>query len=109
MDDKFIRKLLSNMKCGVCGQRYESSNISVLGHREDLWFLSVFCPACKSQGLVAAVVQEGKLVPEVTDLTEAEKDRFETPVDANDLIDLHSYLQDFDGDFANLFKGKRGA
>ena len=107
MDDKFIKKLLSNMKCGVCGQRYEPTNINVLGHREDLWFLSVFCPSCKSQGLVAAVIKEGKLPEVVTDLTEAEQKQFSRTVSSDDIIDIHAFLKGFDGDFSSLFSKKR--
>lgn len=103
MDDKFIRKLLSNMKCGICGQRYERANINVLGHREDLWFLSVFCPSCKSQGLVAAVIKEGQPPELITDLTAGEQERLSAAVDSDDLLNIHSFLREFDGDFVSLF------
>ena len=73
MDEKFVRKLLSNMKCGICGCQYDSGNIKILGHREDLWFLSVFCPSCKSQGLVAAVVKAEGRCEILTELTEEER------------------------------------
>ncbi len=106
MDDKFIKKLLSNMKCGVCGQLYEPININVLGHREDLWFLSVSCPSCKSQGLVAAVIREGKLPEVITDLTETEQGRFSAGVDADDIMDMHIFLKEFDGDFSSLLSEK---
>ncbi len=80
--------------------------MNVLGHREDMWFLSLFCSSCKSQGLVAAVIQEGKLTEASTDLTEAEASRFSDPVSSDDLIDMYTYLQEFDGDFGELFRGK---
>jgi hypothetical protein len=102
MDDKFIKKLLSNMKCSVCGKHYEPSNINVLGHREDLWFISVFCPSCKSQGLVAAVVKEGKAPEVITDLRDGEESRFSVAVDSDDVLDMHSFLKEFDGDFGAL-------
>lgn len=106
MDERFIRKLLSNMKCGVCGQHYEPANIKVLEHREDLWFLSVYCPGCKSQGLVAAVIREGKAPEIVTELTEVEKSKLSTPIDSDDVIDMHTFLKDFGGDFSSLFSKK---
>ncbi len=58
MEEKLIKKLMSSMKCEECGQNYESYNVDVLGHREDMWFLRVHCPACHTQCLVAAVVKE---------------------------------------------------
>lgn len=108
MDEKFIRKLLSNMKCGICGQPYDSSNIHVMGHREDLWFLSVHCLSCKSQGLVAAVIKDGELpepVEAVPELTEADIKKFAafSPVDSDDVLDMHTFLKEFGGNFSSLF------
>ena len=110
MEGKFIRQLLSTMKCGICGQRYEASNIQVLGHRDDLWFLGVYCSTCRSQGLVAAVIKEGRLPELVTDLTEEEFSKFSRidSVGVDDMLDLHNFLKDFDGDFSQLFGSKRG-
>jgi hypothetical protein len=105
MDEKYIRRMMSTMKCSVCGERYESGNISVLGHRDDVWFLSVFCPSCHSQGLVAAVINDSKVPQVVTDLTQGEKAKFGTGngVEADDILDIHDFLKGFDGDFSKLF------
>ncbi len=103
MDEKFIKKLLSTMKCGMCGNHYSSGNLNILGHKEDLWFLSVFCPSCKSQGLVAAVVREGKAAEALTELTQEEQKKLSTPLSSDDLIDMHAFLTDFNGNFSSLF------
>ncbi len=105
MDDKFIKKLLANMKCGVCGHRYESTNVNILGHRDDLWFVSVFCPSCKSQGLVAAIIKGDKLPEVITELTEAELDRFSAApsIGSDDVLEMHTFLEGFGGDFSSLF------
>ncbi len=105
MDEQFIKRLITTIKCGVCGHHYEGSNVRILGHRDDLWFLSVFCPACRSQGLMAAVINEGRLPELVTDLTEEEYARFcpLVVVVADDVLDVHNFLRDFDGDFSRLF------
>lgn len=108
MEEGLIKKLIASMKCGVCGQEYEAGNINILGHYEDLWFLSALCPACHSRCLVAAVIKEGK-VPEVTtDLAEAELDYFKNAdsLAADEVLDMHNFLKDFDGDFARLFSQK---
>ena len=103
MDDKFIKKILASMKCGMCGNHYASGNVNILGHKEDLYFLSVFCPSCKSQGLVAAVVKEGKAPEVLTELTTEEMKKLSAPLSSDDLIDMHAFLSDFDGDFSSLF------
>jgi len=105
VEEGLIKRLMASIKCGVCGQRYEVDNINVLGHHEDLWFLSALCPACHARCLVAAVIREGR-VPEVTtDLTEAELDRFKnmSRVTTDDVLDMHNLLKGFDGDFSRLF------
>jgi len=105
VEEGLIKRLMASIKCGVCGQHYEVDNINVLGHHEDLWFLSALCPACHARCLVAAVIREGR-VPEVTtDLTEAELDRFKSVsrVTTDDMLDMHNLLKGFDGDFSWLF------
>lgn len=109
MNERFIRRLMSTIKCSVCGERYEAKNIKVLGHRDDVWFLNVSCPACYSRALVAATVREGKPSRAITDLTEAETAEFvrATAISGDDILDLHDFFRDFDGDFASLFGKKR--
>ncbi len=108
MHDQFLKRLVSTIKCGVCGQRYEAANISILGHQNDLWFLGVYCPSCKSHGLVAAVVKEGKLPEIITDLSERELAEFESreTVGTDDVLDMHNFLKEFDGDFSRIFSRK---
>ncbi len=108
MEEKLIKRFMTSIKCSVCQQRYEIDNVKVLGHQEDLWFLSVFCPACQTQCLVAAVIKEGKMPKVTTDLTEAELDKFMKMdrLTADEVLDMHSFLKDFDGDFFQLFNQK---
>ena len=105
MEEKLIKRFMTSIKCSVCGQRYEVNNVKVLGHQEDLWFLSVVCSACHTQGLVAAVVKEGKAPKVITDLTEAELDKFKEmdKLTADEVLDMHSFLKGFDGDFSRIF------
>ena len=108
MEEKLIKRFMTSIKCSVCQQRYEIDNVKVLGHQEDLWFLSVFCPTCQTQSLVAAVVKEGKTPKAITDLTEAELDKFKKmdKLTADEVLDMYSFLKGFDGDFSRLFNQK---
>ena len=78
--------------------------MKVLGHDDDVWFVSAYCPTCSSHSLVAAVIKEGPLPDFITDLTDDDFDRFsETEeVTADDVLDIHSFLKEFDGDFSSL-------
>ena len=105
VEEGTIKKLMASAKCSACGQGYETGNIDVLGHHEDLWFLSVFCPECGARYLVAAVVGEEKVSEVITDLTGAELKKFRgaSGLTVNEVLDMHNFLNDFDGDFSGLF------
>lgn len=108
MRDRYVRRLISTLKCSVCGRRYEPSKVSVLGSQDDVWFLSVFCETCQTTGLIAAVVKEASLVESVTELTRPELAKFKNmpPVSGNDVLDMHVLLRDFCGDVSVLFGGR---
>jgi C4-type Zn-finger protein len=104
MGEKLIKKMLSTMRCGVCGEQYQLGNMEVIGHENDIWFVSIFCPSCASRSLVAAIIKRDKVPEIVTDLTEAEYARFSQSdvVRADDVLDMHNFLKDFHGDIAEL-------
>lgn len=106
MEDGLIKKLIASIKCGSCGQHYEEGNIDVIEHREELWFLRVLCSSCHVKCLVAAIIREDKKAEVITDLTEAELDGFmgAAGVMGDDILDMHNFLKDFDGDFPRLFR-----
>jgi hypothetical protein len=106
MEERSIKKLLTSIKCSSCGRRYERRNIDVLGHRDDMWFLSVFCPACRTQYLIVAVVTREKVQEVITDLTEAELEKFRGAgaVTADEVLDMHGFLKVFNGNFSRLFE-----
>lgn len=104
MEERLIKKLMTSMKCESCGRHYEVYDIDILGHREDLWFMRVLCPTCHSQSLVAAVVREEKGPAVITDLTENElKAKNDSAIEVDDVLDMHRFLGNFDGDFLRLF------
>jgi len=108
MREAFLKRLFSKVNCGVCGQKYDVSNIKILDQEDGLWVLSVYCSSCGTQGLIAAVVQEGNITEVITDLTEAERERFDDSevVGVDDVLEMHNFLKEFDGDFASLFSEK---
>jgi len=104
IEESLIKRLVSSIKCGVCGHHYEVDNINVLSHQHDLWFLSAICPTCHTRCLMAAIVKEGGVPEVITDLTEAELDKFRNgKLTADDVLDMYNFLNNFDGDFSRLF------
>lgn len=103
MDDEFVKNLVSNVKCRRCGLPYEPGNTHLLAYRHDLWLLSVYCPSCKSQGLLVAATGKTEWPDVDAELAEAEKSRFSAPISSDDVIDTHMFLKGFGGDFSSLF------
>ena len=97
-------------RCGTCQRQYDLDSLTVIGHREHLWMVAVACPDCDTRGVITAVIDGHTLLDGTGDtplaeLTPAEHRRFATApiVAADDLLDLHRFLDDFDGDFTALF------
>lgn len=105
MEDNLIKRLITSIKCGVCGRHYGPGSISLLGQRDDLWFISAECKSCRARALMAVVLKEDRLPAVVTDLTAAEQRLFRNMAapTADELLDMHGFLKDFKGDFTSLF------
>ena len=106
MEESLIKKFIASMKCGSCGKHYEEAHVEVIEHSKHLWFLRVFCPSCHTRCLVAAILREDKKAEVVTDLTEAELDKFRKmeEVGGDDMLDMRNFLKDFNGDIPRLFR-----
>ncbi len=119
--EQIVKRLMTTVKCTVCGSKYESDKVNVLGHQEELWFLTVTCSNCHTQGLVAALIKgAGESEPATASIAGVESDSASpepkvTPekapakVTADDVLDMHSFLDGFDGDFRGLFTDEGGA
>lgn len=100
--------------CIQCQQRFSVDDMRVVGRNGNLWVLAVRCPGCASQSFVAAVVGEhddGTTVEAAAiDLIDEDTSDFETdaldhaePVEVDDVLDMHQFLEEFDGNFMRLF------
>ena len=107
LEDSHIRYLLSRIKCGVCGQSYQSTTIEFVGSFDEFSYFQITCQVCKTQAFVTAIVQkdEGKATEVITDLTleELKTSDFKIPVSADDMLDIMNYLKGFDGKFSEIF------
>lgn len=106
IEENFIRKLIASIKCGSCGQSYEDSHMDIIERNDELWFVRVVCSSCRSGCMVAAIIREDRRPESVTDLNEEEMDRFNNTggISEDDLLDMHEFLKNFDGDFPRVFR-----
>jgi hypothetical protein len=100
--------------CIQCRQPFSLEDMRVVGRNGNLWVLAVRCPECQSQSFVAAVVGEHEdgttIEAAAIDLIDEEpaevSDEYEDVVDVDDVLDMHEFLNEFDGNFLRLFNGR---
>jgi hypothetical protein len=96
-------------QCAKCKHSYSLDDARVIERQGELWVLSVRCSQCDTQAFVAAVVDGD--ATEIGDIDEADveivDDEVVEPVSVDDVLDLHEFLDDFDGDFQALFHRRR--
>ena len=108
-------------RCVVCHREFDTDDIRVLSRKPDIWTMLVECDDCHARNFVAAVLNDGD--PQEAQLAlrrltadalavdkEEEAIAPEGPtngerVSAGDVVDMHQFLDDFDGDFIRLFRG----
>jgi hypothetical protein len=119
--EKQIKRIVLDRmeRCSVCHREFETEDVRVLSRKSDMWMLMVSCSECHARNFVAAVIGDGDAeeaqlalrrlgeehVRSKLDI-ELESDA-ETgePVTVDDVLEVHEFLQDFDGDFQALFRG----
>jgi len=102
---ELVKHLVASIPCAICQHCNAPDNVHVVDHRGEIWVMVVKCSHCGTKGLVFAMIKEEE--PEVVaDLTSQEWARFrEMPeINTDDVLDVHEFLRDFDGDFVSLLE-----
>jgi len=119
-----IKQIVLNRmeRCVVCHRDFHSEDIHVISRKPDMWTMLVECTDCHARNFVAAVLSDGdpedaqlalrKLSEKaIRSIQEAEDTgiELEAPADgprinAGDVVDMHQFLKEFDGDFRALFR-----
>lgn len=117
--EKQIKRIVLDRmeRCTVCHRGFETEDVHVLSRKSDMWMLMVSCSECHARNFVAAVIGDGDAEEAQLALrrlgeehigTQAELDDEEVPtgdpVSVDDVLDMHSFLTGFDGDFQDLFR-----
>jgi hypothetical protein len=117
--EKQIKRIVLDRmeRCSVCHRGFEPDDVHVLSRKADMWMLMVSCGECHARNFVAAVIGDGDAEEAQLALrrlgeehvrtgveTEAEeRDDPGEPVSIDDVLEIHSFLEGFDGDFKELF------
>jgi hypothetical protein len=118
--EKQIKRIVLDRmeRCSVCHRGFEPDDVHVLSRKSDMWMLMVSCSECHARNFVAAVIGDGDaeeaqlalrrlgeehIRGKVAIEPEADPDAGD-PVSIDDILEMHAFLEDFDGDFKSLFR-----
>jgi hypothetical protein len=114
----WLRTQLTSFTCPACGRRYRGSRIKLLAERDGLFFVDLDCTRCGSHTVAIVTVEEDETELSIIDASdielavdlEPEHLGEELPaklalVTADDVLDMHELLADFDGDMHALVSG----
>jgi hypothetical protein len=116
-------------RCSVCHRGFAADDLKVIRREQGFWVIAVTCDDCHNRNLVAAVLNVGDTAEARSALRELSKSAgydiqfgedisladhaggaidIESPVAgeavaASDVLDMHEFLEQFDGDFRRLF------
>ncbi len=105
--ERLLKQQVGSLRCRVCRRSFHQDQVRVAARHEHLWIVSVRCSLCRNQQVFWVALKD--LVKEelLGDVTLEEQERFAAmpPVSGDDILDMHDFLSDFDGDFGTLFTG----
>lgn len=124
-DNQIRRIVVERMdRCTVCHRRFVEDDVEVVSRKSDVWLMIVQCKDCHSRSFAAVVGETSAPIdPESllgfqpggsieiafgADGEFFEVDHFDDeepvdPVSVDDLLEMHDFLESFDGDFKSLF------
>ena len=123
-DNQIRRIVVERMdRCTVCHRRFVEDDVEVVSRKSDVWLMIVQCKDCHSRSFAAVVGDTSAPIDteslfgfrpdgsiEITFETDGEyfdiqqdDEEPEEPVSVDDLLEMHEFLDSFDGDFDTLF------
>lgn len=96
---QIILQIQKTIPCKDCKRPFPDSNIHIIGTVMNEGFLAAHCDHCKNKTLLSVFFKANRI---------SKKGEAKTPhdirtVQPDEVLDMHNFLKDFDGDFANLF------
>lgn len=102
---RLVLKLVTRLRCAECGTAYDLHDFALVERRPDVWVLSAQCRQCGTSSHVVVLMYVEPESEPVVDLSPEElRLRDEWPaITADDVLDVHQILEEFDGDLDDLF------
>jgi hypothetical protein len=103
---RLVLKLVAQLRCLECGRRYDREDFTLIHNWQDMWVLGTRCRHCDEQVQVVIFMRLDAEPQPTTDLTPEEIEiAAQWPaITADDVLDIHMLLHQFEGDFEALFE-----
>ncbi len=111
----WLRTQLTSFTCPACGRRYRGSRIRLLAERDGLFFVDLDCSRCGTHTVAIVTVELDESEMAIIDASDIELAREAgpehlgeelpanaAPVTADDVLDMHQFLVEFEGDMRAL-------
>ncbi len=104
------------MACESCGNAYAASRVRVLARREGIYLAGLTCSSCGTSAVAIVSFEHDPGHRDLSPLAGPVDRRRDRPraearaadVDVDDVVDMHRFLESFDGDFRRLFGTTHG-
>jgi hypothetical protein len=107
--ESWLTSELASFACAACGEAYGHGHIRLIAQREELFFVDLSCDHCGSQAVAIVTIEvDGDTATleggELVRIDEGDPDAAPAgpPVSADDVLDAHRLLDDFQGDVHQL-------
>jgi hypothetical protein len=103
--ERLLKQLISTFRCSTCRRGFDREHVRVAARHEQLWIVSVRCGLCRNQQIFWVALKDSEAESILRDVTDAEQEHFSAmaPVTTDEVLDMHEFLEDFNGNFKDLF------
>lgn len=97
---QLIKNIQAEMRCPRCQSHYKKEDIVVLGCINNACLVHLDCGICGNSLLATIMInsQISKKIPGSKEQIPSKE-----PLNSDDIINLHQFLKDFNGDFKKIF------
>ncbi len=88
--------IFGTVRCANCGAAYARDDVSVVGNRDEYWFVRCTCHGCGTQGIGVVIVKE--VAAAAVERTEGGQ-----ALELDDVLVAHELLSAYTGDMHGLF------
>ena len=106
----WLEGIFGTVRCANCGAVYAREDVSVVGNRDEYWFVRCSCHACGTQGIGVVIVKEIAIPADqaLSDHEQMDRPEEARPFQIDDVLVAHEVLRGYSGDIHGLFEGIPG-